>query len=65
VDDTVEIPVQVQGKLRSRVVVPAGADAKTLESVAAADPKIAELLAGQTIAKVVAVPGRLVNFVLK
>jgi leucyl-tRNA synthetase len=64
VDDTVEIPVQVQGKLRSRVVVPAGADAKTLQTLAAADPKIAELLAGQTIAKVVAVPGRMVNFVL-
>jgi leucyl-tRNA synthetase len=64
VDDTVEIPVQVQGKLRSRVVVPAGTDAKTLQTLAAADPKIAELLAGQTIAKVVAVPGRMVNFVL-
>jgi leucyl-tRNA synthetase len=64
VDDTVEIPVQVQGKLRSRIVVPAGADAKTLQTLAAADPKIAELLAGQTIAKVVAVPGRMVNFVL-
>ena len=64
-DDTVEIPVQVQGKLRSRVVVPAGADAKALEAAAAADPKIAELLAGKQIAKVVAVPGRMVNFVLK
>jgi leucyl-tRNA synthetase len=64
VDDTVEIPVQVQGKLRSRVVVPAGADKKTLEAAAAADPRIAELLAGQTIAKVVSVPGRMVNFVL-
>ncbi len=63
-DDTVEIPIQVQGKLRGRVVVPAGADAKALEAAAAADPKIAELLAGKRIAKVVAVPGRLVNFVL-
>ena len=63
-DDTVEIPVQVQGKLRGRVVVPADADAATMQAVAAADPRIAELLAGKTIAKVVAVPGRLVNFVL-
>jgi len=63
-DDTLEIPVQVQGKLRGRVVVPAGADAAAMQAAAAADPKIAELLAGRTIAKVVAVPGRLVNFVL-
>ena len=64
VDDTVEIPVQIQGKLRGRIVVPAGADASAIESVAAADPKIAELLAGRTVLKVVAVPGRMVNFVL-
>jgi leucyl-tRNA synthetase len=64
VDDAVEIPVQIQGKLRGRVVVPAGADAKALEAAAAADPRIAEQLAGRRIAKVVAVPGRLVNFVL-
>jgi leucyl-tRNA synthetase len=64
-DDTVEIPVQVQGKLRSRVVVPADADVEAIKAAAAADPRIAELLAGREIAKVVAVPGRLVNFVLK
>ena len=64
VDDTVEIPVQIQGKLRGRVVVPAGADAKAVQAAAEADPKIAEQLAGKRIVKVVAVPGRLVNFVL-
>ncbi|MFM7137108.1 MAG: class I tRNA ligase family protein, partial [Planctomycetota bacterium] len=64
VDDTVEIPVQIQGKLRGRIVVPAGADAASLQAAAAADPKIADLLAGHTVAKVVAVPGRMVNFVL-
>ena len=64
-DATVEIPVQIQGKLRGRVVVPAGADAEAMKAAAAADPKIAEQLAGREIAKVVAVPGRLVNFVLK
>ena len=63
-DDTVEIPVQVQGKLRGRVVVPADADAAAMQAAATADPRIAELLAGQTIAKVIAVPGRLINFVL-
>ncbi|NDC55106.1 MAG: leucine--tRNA ligase, partial [Planctomycetia bacterium] len=64
-DDTLEIPVQIQGKLRGRVVVPAGADAEAMKAAAAADPKIAELLAGRRVAKVVAVPGRLVNFVLE
>jgi leucyl-tRNA synthetase len=64
-DDTVEIPVQIQGKLRGRVVVPAGADAEAMKAAAAADPKIAEQLAGKQIAKIVAVPGRLVNFVVK
>jgi leucyl-tRNA synthetase len=64
VDDTVEIPVQIQGKLRGRVVVPAGADAAAIQAAAQADPKIAEQLAGKRIVKVVAVPGRLVNFVL-
>jgi leucyl-tRNA synthetase len=63
-DDTIEIPVQIQGKLRGRVVVPAGADAAAMQAAAAADPRIAEQLAGRTVAKVVAVPGRLVNFVL-
>ena len=63
-DDTVEIPVQVQGKLRGRVVVPADADAAAMQAAAASDPRIAELLAGHKVAKVVAVPGRLVNFVL-
>ena len=64
-DDTIEIPVQVQGKLRGRVSVPADADAEAMKAAAAADPRIAELIAGREIAKVVAVPGRLVNFVLK
>jgi len=64
-DDTVEIPVQVQGKLRGRVLVAADADAETMKAAAAADPKVAELLAGREIVKVVAVPGRLVNFVVK
>jgi leucyl-tRNA synthetase len=45
--------------------VAADADALALEAAAAADPKITELLAGKTIVKVVAVPGRMVNFVVK
>jgi leucyl-tRNA synthetase len=64
-DASVEIPVQVSGKLRGRIVVPAGADAKTLEAAAMAEPKIAELIHGKTIAKVIVIPGKLVNIVAK
>jgi leucyl-tRNA synthetase len=61
-DDEVEIPVQVNGKLRGRVTVPAGADRAALE--AAARSAIAALLEGKTIKKVIVVPGKLVNFVV-
>jgi leucyl-tRNA synthetase len=64
-EDTVELPVQVNGKLRSVVRVPAEADRAAMEAAARQDPKIAELLAGKTVVKVVVVPGRMVNFVVK
>jgi leucyl-tRNA synthetase len=64
VDATVEIPVQVNGKLRAKVEVAAGADQAEHERAAHADSRIAELLAGATVRKVIVVPGRLVNFVL-
>jgi leucyl-tRNA synthetase len=64
VDDTIEVPVQVNGKVRARVTVPAGADRAVLEEAARADAKVADLLSGATVRKVVAVPGRLVNFVV-
>ena len=64
-EDTVEIPVQILGKLRSKVSVPADADNATIEAAAKADPRIAELLEGKTIVKAIIVPGRLVNFVVK
>ncbi|GHE13278.1 leucine--tRNA ligase [Klenkia taihuensis] len=63
VDDTVQIAVQVNGKVRAQLDVPADADAAALEAAALADARIAELLAGKTVRKVVAVPGRLVNVV--
>jgi len=64
VEDTIEVPVQVNGKVRSRIMVPAGADEAEHERLARADPKIAEQLEGKTVRKVVIVPGRLVNFVV-
>ncbi|MFM7077382.1 MAG: leucine--tRNA ligase [Planctomycetaceae bacterium] len=64
-DDFLEIPVQIGGKLRARVTVPADADLASMEAAAAADPRIAELLAGKQIVKVITVPGRMVNFVVR
>ena len=63
-EDTVEIPVQVCGKLRGRVRVAAGSDAAALEAAARAEEHVAKLLAGKTVVKVIVVPGRLVNFVV-
>ena len=63
-DEEVEIPVQVNGKLRGRVVVPADADRAAIEAAARRDERIAALLEGKTIRKVVVVPGKLVNFVV-
>ena len=64
VEDTVEYPIQVNGKVRSRITVPAGAAKDAVESAALADEKIAALLDGSHPRKVIVVPGRLVNVVL-
>ena len=65
VDASVEIPVQIMGKLRSKIMVARGTSKDDLLALAKADPKIAELLAGKTILKEIAVPDRMVNFVAK
>ena len=64
-EDEIEIPVQINGKLVSVVRVPAGADAKTIEAAALADEKIQSRTAGKTIAKIIVVPGRATNLVVK
>ena len=62
--DTVEIVVQVNGKLRGRVPIPAGADEATARAAALADPGVARFVAGQPVRKLVYVPGKLVNVVI-
>ena len=64
-EDTVEIPVQVNGKLRGKVQVPSGADQSAIQKTAEADETIAGYIEGKTVVKVIVVPGRLVNFVVK
>ncbi len=64
-EDTVEIPVQIMGKLRAKIQVPADADKGTLLEMAKAHPRIVELLEGKKILKEIVVPGRMVNLVAK
>ncbi len=65
IDATIEIPVQIKGKLRSRIHVAPDASREDLEAAARADEKIAQLLEGQQVLKTIIVPGRLVNFVTR
>jgi leucyl-tRNA synthetase len=62
--DTVEIAIQVNGKVRARVVVASGLDEAGTEAAVRKDDQVSALLADQSVRKAVVVPGRLVNFVL-
>ncbi len=64
-EDTVEIVVQVCGKVRSRLTVSADSGKEELLAAAKADGKIAAEIAGKTIVKEICVPGKLVNLVVK
>ncbi|MFG6302414.1 class I tRNA ligase family protein, partial [Corynebacterium hesseae] len=65
VDDEIEVPVQINGKVKARVMVPADADQATVVGVAKSDERIAELTAGKNVVKEIYVPGRMVNLVVK
>ena len=64
-EDEIEIPVQINGKLVTVVTVPADADAKTIEAAALLAEKVRTRTAGKTVIKVIVVPGKLVNLVVK
>jgi leucyl-tRNA synthetase len=64
VDDTIEVPVQVNGKVRGRIVVAADATADVIEAAALTDDKIVAILDGANPKKVIVVPGRMVNIVV-
>jgi len=63
-DDEVEIPVQVNGRLRGKVKVPVGTSGDEVEKLAKADPVIAPHLAGKSIVKRIFVPNKLLNLVV-
>jgi leucyl-tRNA synthetase len=64
-EDELEIPVQINGKLVSVVRVAADADAKTIETAALADEKVQSRIAGKTVVKIIVVPRKLVNLVVR
>ena len=65
VDATVEIPVQINGKVRSTVAVPKDADKDAILALVKADEKIASAIEGKTIVKEIVVPGKITNIVVK
>ncbi|MBJ8347671.1 leucine--tRNA ligase [Antrihabitans sp. YC2-6] len=64
VEETVDYPIQVNGKVRSRISVAADADSATVEQAALAEEKIVALLDGKPPRKVIVIPGRMVNVVV-
>jgi leucyl-tRNA synthetase len=64
VEDTLKIPVQVNGKLRDKIVVPADATQQQIETAAQASEKIKPFIEGKTIRKIIVVPKKLVNIVV-
>ena len=65
VDDEIELPVQVNGKVKARIMVPADAGQDDVVAVALADEKVAALVEGKNLVKQIVVPGRMVNLVVK
>ncbi len=65
VADEIEIVLQINGKIRDRIMVPAKADRQQIEETALASDKVKAAIAGKEVVKVIAVPGKLVNIVVK
>jgi leucyl-tRNA synthetase len=64
-EEQVEVPIQVNGRVRARIMVDAGLPEQELQNRAASDSRVAPLVAGKQIVKVVVVPNKLVNIVVR
>jgi leucyl-tRNA synthetase len=62
-DESIEMPVQISGKVRGKITVPTSADAKAIEELALQDEKVAQMFEGKTVRKVIVVPGKIINIV--
>ncbi|QDU45902.1 Leucine--tRNA ligase [Symmachiella dynata] len=65
VESEIEIPVQINGKLRAKIRIPAEADSAAMQAAAEADETVQKQIADKQVVKVIAVPGRMVNFVVR
>jgi leucyl-tRNA synthetase len=65
IDDSIEMPVQINGKVRSVIAVPNDADKDTILSIVKADEKISQALDGKSIVKEIVIPGKIINIVVK
>jgi leucyl-tRNA synthetase len=63
--DEVELAVQINGKVRDKLVVPSGASKEEVERSALGQERVLQLIAGKSVAKVIVVPGKLVNIVVR
>ena len=64
-DDSVEIVVQINGKLRGKILVPVDTDKNEVLARAMADEKVAEAMEGKIVVKEIVVPNKIVNIVVK
>ncbi len=64
VKDEIELAVQVNSKIRTRIVVPTGASNEEIEKIALADPRITAEVSGKTVRKVIVIPSRLINIIV-
>jgi leucyl-tRNA synthetase len=65
IDNTVEMPVQINGKVRSVIAISKDADKDAILTAAKADEKVAQAIEGKTIVKEIVVPGKIINIVVK
>jgi leucyl-tRNA synthetase len=65
VDSTVEMPVQINGKVRAVIMVPKDADKDAVIAIAKADEKVSSAIAGLNVVKEIVIPGKIVNIVVK
>ena len=65
VDDTVELPVQINGKVKAKVLVPNNASKDEILVIAKSDEKVSETIDGKTVVKEIVVPGKIINIVIK
>ncbi len=65
VDDEIEVVVQINGKIRDKIMIANGLSREEMEAVAKESAKVQELIDGKTVVKVICVPGKLINIVVK